>query len=298
LRFRARGQTIIPIRTYRLTAGALIATLAFWGLIRLVFPALDYYPPERLVARLERSWFVTAGIRKTTMATYAACALVLMTVFFAGIQDRWPGRAIMKGFVFASFLSVIWAIAFLMGWAFLGMGLQAAILNGVIDWIGLAAGGLAIGAVMGTDTKGTTATISWPAVFLTGLVFLLVYSSGAALLAGVFPASTDLLRLPSQPVHFLLLFALGTWSGLMFDRRCERVRGCNGLRARFSPSPRLRFSSSQGFPLTAIWRSEWNLAGRFESTACQTDSGIAHPSAAVQHTPICRIRYSEKYVPK
>lgn len=216
MRFRARGQTIIPIRTYRLTAGALIATLAFWGLIRLVFPALDYYPPERLVARLERSWFVTAGIRKTTMATYAACALVLMTVFFAGIQDRWPGRAIMKGFVFASFLSVIWAIAFLMGWGFLGMGLQAAILNGVIDWIGLAAAGLAIGAVMGTDTKGTTATISWPAVFLAGLLFLLVYSSGAALFAGVFPASTDLLRLPSQPVHFLLLFALGTWSGLMF----------------------------------------------------------------------------------
>jgi hypothetical protein len=33
-------------RKFWLTAGALIATLGFWGLIRLIFPALDYYPPE------------------------------------------------------------------------------------------------------------------------------------------------------------------------------------------------------------------------------------------------------------
>lgn len=213
---QAREQTIIPFRKIWLTAGVLIATLVFWGLIRLVFPALDYYPPEQLLARWERSWFVTAGIRKATMATYAACALVFMTVFLAVVQDRWPGRATTKGFIFASFLGVIWAIAFLMGWGFLGMGLQAALLNGVIDWIGLAAAGSAIGAVMGTNTKGTAGAISWPAVILVGLVFLLMYWAGAALFAGVFPASTDLLRLPSQPVHFLLLFALGIWSGLMF----------------------------------------------------------------------------------
>lgn len=213
---QARGQTIIPFRTFWLTAGALFATLAFWGLIRLVFPALDYYPPEQLLARFERSWFLTAGIRKATMATYAACALVFMTVFFAAVQDRWPGRGLMKGFVFASFLSVIWVIAFLMGWGFLGMSFQAAVLNGVIDWIGLAAAGLAIGAVIGTNTKGTTVAISWPKIFLVGLVFLLVYSAGAALCASVFPSSTDLLRLPSQPIHLLLLFALGIWSGLMF----------------------------------------------------------------------------------
>jgi hypothetical protein len=55
-------------------------------LIRLIFPALDYYPPEQLVARFERSWYVTAGVRKATMASYAACALVFMTVFFAVVQ--------------------------------------------------------------------------------------------------------------------------------------------------------------------------------------------------------------------
>ena len=205
-----------PFRTFWLTAGTLIGTLAFWGLIRLVFPSLDYYPPEQLLARLERSWIVTAGIRKATMATYATCALVFMTVFFALVQDRWPGRAIMKGFVFASFLGVIWAIAFLMGWGFLGMSLQAAILNGVIDWLGLAAAGSAIGVVMGTNTKGSADAISWAAIFLVGLVFLLVYFAGATLFAGAFPSSTDLLRLPSQPIHFLLLFALGVWCGLMF----------------------------------------------------------------------------------
>jgi len=69
-------------RKFSLTAGALIATLAFWGLIRLIFPALDYYPPEQPEARFERSWFVTAGVRKATMASYAACALVFITVFF------------------------------------------------------------------------------------------------------------------------------------------------------------------------------------------------------------------------
>jgi len=37
-------------RKFWLTATALIGTLVFWGLIRLVFPALDYYPPEQLVA--------------------------------------------------------------------------------------------------------------------------------------------------------------------------------------------------------------------------------------------------------
>ncbi|MCP5073874.1 MAG: hypothetical protein GY947_11345 [Rhodobacteraceae bacterium] len=203
-------------RKFWLTAGALIATLAFWGLIRLIFPALDYYPPEQLVARFERSWFVTAGIRKATMVAYAACAVLFMTVFFSVVQQRWPGRGVMKGFIFATFLSVIWAIAFLMGWGFLGMSLQAALLNGVIDWIGLAAAGLAIGAVMGTNTKGNATAISWPAVFLVSLVFLLVYAIGAAVSASAFPASIDLLRLPSRPIHFLLLFGLGVWSGLMF----------------------------------------------------------------------------------
>lgn len=203
-------------RKFWLTAGALIATLAFWGLIRLIFPALDYYPPEQLVARFERSWFVTAGIRKATMVTYAACAVLFMTVFFSVVQRRWPGRAVMKGFVFATFLSVIWAIAFLMGWGFLGMSLQAALLNGVIEWVGLTAAGLAIGAAMGVNTKGIVGTISWPVIFVVGLVLLFVYSIGAALFASAFPSSTDLLRLPSRSIHFLLLYALGVWSGFMF----------------------------------------------------------------------------------
>jgi hypothetical protein len=211
-----RFEIMHPNRKFWLIAAALIGTLMFWGLIRLVFPALDYYPPEQLVARSERSWFVNAGIRKATMFTYAACTLVFMTVFFAVVQDRWPGRAVMKGFFFASFLSVIWAIAFLMGWGFLGMSLQAALLNGIIDWVGLAAAGAAIGAVLGTNTKGTAPAISWLPIFLVGAVFLLVYSIVAALFAGIFPASTDLLRLPGRPIHFLLLFALGVWSGLMF----------------------------------------------------------------------------------
>ena len=205
-----------PFRKFWLTAGVLIAMLAFWGLIRLVFPALDYYPPEQLLARLERSGFVTAGLRDVIVAIYAGCALVFMTVLFTIFQARWPGRGVVKGFVFGSFLSVIWAIAFLMGWGFLGMSLQAALKNGIVDWVGLAAAGSAIGLVAGTNTKGTAAAISWPAVSLVGLVFLVVYFIGASLFAGVFPSSTDLLRLPSRSIQFLLLLALGLWCGLMF----------------------------------------------------------------------------------
>ncbi len=49
-------------------AGAAIAgTIVGWGLIRLLFPVLDYYPPTSLTSVLERSWFVDAGIRKVAM---------------------------------------------------------------------------------------------------------------------------------------------------------------------------------------------------------------------------------------
>ena len=150
------------------------------------------------------------------MVVYAGCALVFMTIFFVAVQGRWPGRAAMKGFVFGTFLSVIWAIAFLMGWGFLGMGLHTALVNGFVDWIGLAVAGSAIGMAAGTNTKGTAQPTDWPAIFLIGLVFLAVYTVAATVFAGVFPSSTDLLRLPSRPSHFFLLFALGVWCGIMF----------------------------------------------------------------------------------
>jgi hypothetical protein len=52
------------------TAAAIITPLAGWGILRLLFPSLDYFPPERLIRNLERSWFVTSGMRKVMMAGY------------------------------------------------------------------------------------------------------------------------------------------------------------------------------------------------------------------------------------
>ncbi len=46
------------------TAVAIIATLVGWGILRLLFPSLDYFPPEKLIRILERSWFVTSGTRE------------------------------------------------------------------------------------------------------------------------------------------------------------------------------------------------------------------------------------------
>ena len=82
---------------------AIIATLAGWGLIRLLFPSLDYYPPESLTRVLERSWFVTTGLRKLAMASYALVALIVMTVLFNVVQQRWPGRGDLKGLAFVTF---------------------------------------------------------------------------------------------------------------------------------------------------------------------------------------------------
>jgi len=54
--------------------------------VQSLFPNLDCFRPESRVRDLGRSWFVTAGIRKFTMA------LVLMAVSFNVVQRRWPGR--------------------------------------------------------------------------------------------------------------------------------------------------------------------------------------------------------------
>ena len=49
---------------------------------RLFIPSLDYYPPDRLVDDLERSWFVAAGVRDLAFFGYVVVALTMMNVFF------------------------------------------------------------------------------------------------------------------------------------------------------------------------------------------------------------------------
>jgi hypothetical protein len=130
---------------------AIIVTMAGWGLIRLLFPSLDYFPPENLVRDLDRSWVVAAGIRKLVMTVYGLVAVVLMAVFFKGVQERWPGRGAAKGLVFGASIGGVWAFGFLTGWAFLGTTLRQEFKNIAVDSIPLAIAGLMIGLAVGRE---------------------------------------------------------------------------------------------------------------------------------------------------
>ena len=69
-------------------AAAIIATLIGWGLIRLLFPIFDYFPPESLTLDLERSWVFNTGVRNAAGLVYLTVAMVLMAVFFKAVQQH------------------------------------------------------------------------------------------------------------------------------------------------------------------------------------------------------------------
>lgn len=200
------------------TGAAILVTMTGWGILRLVFPGLDYFPPESLVRELERSWFISSGARKPAMAVYGGVALALLAVFFKAVQERWPGRGHLKGLAFGASLGVIWVFAFLNGWAFLGTTLRAEVLNGINDLIGLSAGGWLIGWAVGRDNPRSDEGMSRPvmAILLVATGFVAIHTSGANLLAGLVPATADLLLIPTAPVQFALLGGLGLWAGALF----------------------------------------------------------------------------------
>lgn len=200
------------------TAIAIIATMLCWGIIRLLFPILDYYPPESLTQILERSWFVTVGARKPAMFVYATLALVLMALFFKAVQEKWPGRGSMKGLAFGSSLGIIWVFGFLFGWAFLGTTLRAELLNGIVDLIPMAIAGWLIGLAVGRDIPRTKHRIwrPWLAVFLVALGLVFFHILGVNLLADRVGSVADLLFIPETPLQVLLIIGLGIWVGWMF----------------------------------------------------------------------------------
>ena len=200
------------------TGVAIIVTMVGWLLIRLIFPALDYYPPESLIQVLERSWFVTAGLRKPTMFVYGTMAVVLMAVFFKVVQERWPGRGGVKGFVFGTSLGVVWSFGFLGGWAFLGTTLRAELLNSIVDALPLAVAGWLIGLAVGRNVpkSGHKMLNPWLAVLCVAFGFVAVHALGATLLADFVGPASPLLFVPTTPPQFALLAALGIWVGGMY----------------------------------------------------------------------------------
>lgn len=200
------------------TAAAIIVTMTGWGVIRLLFPSLDYFPPQNLVHDLERSWVATAGARKLVMALYGTVAVILIAVFFNAVQPRWPGRGAAKGLVFGASIGGVWALGFLSGWIFLGTTLREELKNIAVDSIPLTIAGLLIGLAVGRDVpvSGHRIAKPWLAVLLVTLGFVLIHALGTTLLAGLVGPAWSLLLVPTNTLQFALLAAVGLWAGGMY----------------------------------------------------------------------------------
>jgi hypothetical protein len=197
---------------------AILVTLAGWVLIRLAFPPLDYTPPESLVRDLRPSWIAAAGLRQPVKVGYVTVALVLMTLFYKVVQERWPGRAGVKGLAFGAWIGVVWSFGFLTGWAFLGTTLRAELLNSLVDLIPWAVAGWLIGVAIGRDVPRSEhrTTRPWVAALLVALGVVAVRSLGATLLADTVAPASSLLLVPTLPLQFVVLAGLGVWVGGMY----------------------------------------------------------------------------------
>ena len=142
----------------------------------------------------------------------------MMAVLFKIVQERWPGRGVLKGLVFGVAFGVVWSFGFLTGWAFLGTTLRAELSNSVVDLIALSVSGSLIGIAVGRDVPMTTNGMSKPclAVVLVAAGFVVVHTLGAKLLANLFPMTAALLLVPRTLPQLALLSGLGISVGGMY----------------------------------------------------------------------------------
>ena len=196
----------------------IILTLVGWGLIRLLFPSLDYYPPESLTRNLKRSWFVTTGVRKLAMIAYAMVALVVMAMIFNIVQQRLPGRGDFKGMAFGASFGVVWSFGFLGGWAFLGTTLSAELLNSIVDLVPLAVAGWLIGIAIGRDVPRSEHRTRkpWLATLLVAFGFVAFHTFGTKFLNDFVGSASSLLFVPNNLVQIGLLAGLSLWVGGMY----------------------------------------------------------------------------------
>lgn len=187
-------------------------------ILRLGHPALDYYPPEELIQKLTRSWFAVSGTRTAAQGAYATVTLVLMAVFFAMLQRRWPGRRGWNGSIFGGMLGLLWALGFLSNSPFFGTTLGAELLNGILDLTPQVLGGWLIGLAIGQDVPGPEHRSGkpWLAIFPIACGFVAVYSLGAVLLQAPLGRAAVLLPPPATAFQYITLSMLGLWAGVMY----------------------------------------------------------------------------------
>jgi hypothetical protein len=181
-----------------MVVAAIVAIVIIWA--RLFHPTWDYYPPDRLVNALERSWIVTAGVRDVAFFMYIVVALGMMTLFFALLQRRWALHAGTKGLLFGR------------------TTLRAETLNILIDLVGLSAGGYLVGLMVGQDLPPAPREIPkpWLAVVLVALGFVAAHCLGTVFLSDLLAETAELLLQPGSLLQYGLLLGLGVWAGQMF----------------------------------------------------------------------------------
>lgn len=200
------------------TVTAITVSLIGWGVLRLFFPALDYFTPYILSNQLEHSWIIRHGVRKPAGLVYLTLALILLAVLFKVVQKRWPGKGGIKGLIFGIWFGGIWSFGFLGGWAFLETTLRSEIINILVDIIPLGIAGWLIGLAVGHDIPKSEIRMwkPWLAVLLVAFGFIVVHSLGGMLLADAFGKKAVFLLIPTTIEQILLLFALGLWVGGMY----------------------------------------------------------------------------------
>ena len=205
-------------RKVALSVPAILAVLCVWLGMRVMSPALAYYPPDILEQALPPSVFVRNDIETIVFISYLTVALVLLFLAFATIQHRLIGRRGIKGLVFGTVLGVLWALAFLSALEFFGTTLKAELINGVVDIIPLALGGWFAGLILGTDTEGDGAPASshLMAIPVIGIVFVVIHSATLLLVDDPAGIPARLMFTPHTAAGYLAVAALGGWVGVMY----------------------------------------------------------------------------------
>ena len=205
-------------RKFTYSALAILAVLIVWLGMRVMSPALAYYPPEIFVQGLPPSMFVENGIFVPVFITYLTIALVLQFLVFAALQSHLTGTPGIKGLIFGTVMGVLWAIAFMSSIEFFGTTVRAEIINGIVDIIPLALAGWFSGLIWGTEVPRDSepASAHLLAIPIIALTFVIIHSATNLLVDDPASIPARLMFTPHSAAGFFWIAAFGAWSGVIY----------------------------------------------------------------------------------